>query len=320
MVLTNFICAADISFYGAAYALLEVILYFYQLSASCIDTVVNMFYDVTSVEKTSGFFSLWKMTDNVLTALEAIAIGLMMVYFFMKLSDLYIQGGVTKEKVFSFLFSFGIAAVLMSGCKDLPKTLLNLGTGLGELVTDQYALDNSVSQVEEMCGNLITDVSLKACWDSKGNSKEATNEDGKKISIVGQVAVFGKALAWLLQMILPMLLLLIINVFALGNFIGAGVEAIVLAWFSPIAIADIYGHGGTITDSNGFRYMKRMIASTLAMSIMYLDMIFCNTLMFGAGGNSLNIGGNIIQMLSIAFTEFTIIGGAKELSRTIMGA
>lgn len=303
--------------YSGAYFFLNMVFWLYKMALGGVDIVVNEFRYVTQSE---GFAPIWARVGIALEVLVAIAVGLMMVYFFMKLSDLYIQGSVTKEKVFSYLFSFAIAAVIMSACQDLPQNLLEVGYGIGELATDGATTEvkSDEDALREKFSTVIAeDIHLSNCWNDKGElgTGKMSASGGRKYGTLDQLMVLLQAIAFAVKMLLPTLIILVVNVFSLGNFIAAGVEAIILAMFSPIAIADIYGHGGTLTDSNGFRYMKRLIAATLTSTIIYLIITFCINMMFAQGMS----GFGIVAMLSIGFAEFAMCGVAKEVSRTIMG-
>lgn len=223
------------------------------------------------------------LIDGLSTALKPIASVLVTIYFMMAVLDKLTNDSFNVEQFIKLLLKLVLAIVIVDNASEWSKIIMQFGVDFGNLMT--------TGSVNFMEYNIADSVDNMDFWT-------------KLLTIV--------------TLIIPWLIALLLRVAV--YFIGYGriIEVGIRSAFAPIGMADIVTGG---PNSNGFRYLKKMIAISMQGGIMIIVMtsgaIVCKSVL-PTSANLLEFA-FIVKYFGVMASMVGIMASAKSLANEIVG-
>lgn len=244
---------------------------------------------------------------SLIGVLSTIGVTICVIYFLLELADKMTDKMLSMEQLFLLLLRLVLAVILINECIPLLKGFINFGDVLVKTMNDT----NSASTIFKDYGDYI---------------REQLEDLGKL-----------EAMGYALKLIVPYLVVLVSNVSVYFIAISRAIELTVRTIFAPVAIANIYHD---MQRSDGFRYMKKILALSLQSAVCLGICIATSSVLQNLGGDpeiiltaleeeSLDIklfldnyvmgGGSYVMMLGVLFCRVGLMSGSMKICNDIVG-
>lgn len=259
--------------------------------ANWIVLVFNALYNSQNVYETLAVYDSMVKTIMQTDTFEAlssiimtIGISMMLIYFFMDLSDKVTTKSFGTEQLFRAFMILFVSYVLLLYTDELIYGFLDLGLSLGQSFTGEDPTSSYfTSERIEMLENGLDKVDL----------------GGSIFHIAG--------------LIFPYLLSLVANLSLFFIGITRIVELTVRSLFAPMAVTDCIRNGSS---SNGIRYLKKIFALALQIVVVVAINIVIGLILTNIGGG----GDELINILEEgAKTEYYKKSACEEFIRQLCG-
>lgn len=181
------------------------------------------------------------------------------IYFLLEIADKMTEKMLSLEQLFVLLLRLVLAVLLINQCVPLLKGFIQFGDVLMAELND---------------ANIATTL-----FDTYGDDIRDAMED------IGKFAAVGYAM----KLIIPYLIVLVSNVVVYFIAISRSIELTIRMIFAPLAVANIYHD---MQRSEGFRYMKKVLALSLQSAV-------CLGICIATSAVLQNIGGDPEALLTV---------------------
>ena len=230
-------------------------------------------------EEESLLQSAWKLIKNVAQGIKVIGFLFVSLFFVLELIETSTRGSYTPDIFLRSLIKFFIALICIENSVTIMATIVNFGAVFYDLVESTQTTGAIAS---------LYDVAKKV-------------DDANILDLLGMLC----------SDLLPYLAMWVANVFISIITIGRVIELGIRVAFAPIGMADMYEGG---TKSNGFRYMKKI----LALSVQGALILFCLGL-YGVLITKMDTG-DILNKIALTLATVTITIKTQSFANDLFGA
>ncbi len=263
------------------------------LYGNFFDTSVGQWLDVSEGGPYSKVWDVLYGRDptihlDIIFMLICIGTALAIMYFFVSLLDKTTRGELTIEIFFKECFMLIICVALVSSSTKIASSIADLGTKM----------------FEEVSG---------ATYENENSEAEET-EQNDRIREIEEASGF-QTLQLFIGMINDILIVKIEQILLIVACLSRGVLYILYSIMLPIGISDIYRNG---TNSQGMRYLKKLLSISLQAFVIWLIMLSVNLIRASIRETTGAVGGPYV--LAMMVVAITLIFRSKQFVDDMVGA